>query len=215
MVQFNYDSNGYDDIMIVYVYQQYAGLDDVMLLFMFESFVMYIQIIILSCSIATNDIYRLHLHTCMYVGAFAHLFHYMHQASIEFTQCSHSSFYTYALQNSASSSSSLSIAICYHNKYHYHHVLITTIIILDIIILTILFFILFSCLISSLLLQIGRTALHLASRNGKLETVRTLLELGVDKEAKTKVRNLMMMMMMMMMICKCFYNMMIVMVMII
>ena len=44
--------------------------------------------------------------------------------------------------------------------------------------------------------------------NGKLETVRTLLELGVDKEAKDKVRNLMMMM-----ICKCFYDMMIVMVM--
>ena len=34
---------------------------------------------------------------------------------------------------------------------------------------------------------------------GKLETVRTLVELGVDKEAKDKVRNLMMMMMMMMM----------------
>ena len=51
--------------------------------------------------------------------------------------------------------------------------------------------------------------------NGKLETVRTLVELGVEKEAKDKVRNLMMMMMMMMMICKCFYNMMIVMVMII
>ena len=48
---------------------------------------------------------------------------------------------------------------------------------------------------------------------GKQETVRTLVELGVDKEAKDKVRNLMMMMMMM--ICKCFYNMMIVMVMII
>ena len=32
--------------------------------------------------------------------------------------------------------------------------------------------------------------------NGKLETVRTLVELGVDKEAKTKVRNLMMMMIM-------------------
>ena len=30
---------------------------------------------------------------------------------------------------------------------------------------------------------------------GELETVRTLLELGVDKEAKDKVRNLMMMMM--------------------
>ena len=29
--------------------------------------------------------------------------------------------------------------------------------------------------------------------NGKLETVRTLLELGVDKEAKDKVRYLMMM----------------------
>ena len=34
---------------------------------------------------------------------------------------------------------------------------------------------------------------------GKLETVRTLVELGVEKEAKDKVRNLMMMMMMMMM----------------
>ena len=58
----------------------------------------------------------------------------------------------------------------------------------------------------------------MASRYGQLETVRTLLELGVDKEAKDKVRNLMMMtlrmmMMMMMMICKCFYDMMIVMVM--
>ena len=40
----------------------------------------------------------------------------------------------------------------------------------------------------------------MASRNGELETVRTLVELGVDKEAKSKVRNLMMMMMMMMMI---------------
>ena len=54
--------------------------------------------------------------------------------------------------------------------------------------------------------------------NGKLETVRTLVELGVDKAVKTdEVRNLMMMtmmmMMMMMMICKCFYDMMIVMVM--
>ena len=53
--------------------------------------------------------------------------------------------------------------------------------------------------------------------NGKLKTVRTLVELGVDKEAKDDVvRNLMMMivmmMMMMMMICQCFYNVMIVMV---
>jgi hypothetical protein len=32
---------------------------------------------------------------------------------------------------------------------------------------------------------------------GRLKTVRTLVELGVDKEAKTKVRNRMMMMMMM------------------
>ena len=39
----------------------------------------------------------------------------------------------------------------------------------------------------------------MASYYGKLETVRTLLELGVDKEAKDEVRNLMMMMMMMMM----------------
>ncbi len=31
--------------------------------------------------------------------------------------------------------------------------------------------------------------------DGKLETVRTLVELGVDKEAKDEVRNLMMMMM--------------------
>ncbi len=36
--------------------------------------------------------------------------------------------------------------------------------------------------------------------NGELETVRTLVELGVEKEAKDKVRNLMMMMMMMMII---------------
>ena len=44
------------------------------------------------------------------------------------------------------------------------------------------------------------TALHLASMYGELETVRTLVELGVDKEAKDNVvRNLMMMMMMMMM----------------
>ena len=35
--------------------------------------------------------------------------------------------------------------------------------------------------------------------DGQLETVRTLLELGVEKDAKDKVRNLMMMMMMMMM----------------
>ncbi len=42
------------------------------------------------------------------------------------------------------------------------------------------------------------TALHLASRDGKLETVRTLVELGVEKDAKDdEVRNLMMMMMMM------------------
>ena len=34
---------------------------------------------------------------------------------------------------------------------------------------------------------------------GKLETVRTLVELGVEKEAKDEVRNLMMMMMMIMM----------------
>ena len=45
------------------------------------------------------------------------------------------------------------------------------------------------------------TALHLASRDGELETVRTLVELGVDKEAKTDlVRNLMMMMMMIIMV---------------
>ena len=49
--------------------------------------------------------------------------------------------------------------------------------------------------------------------NGHMETVRTLVELGVDKEAKDEVRNLMMMMLMM--ICQCFYDMMIVMVMII
>ena len=36
--------------------------------------------------------------------------------------------------------------------------------------------------------------------DGKQETVRTLVELGVDKEAKDKAWNLMMMMMMMMMI---------------
>ena len=35
--------------------------------------------------------------------------------------------------------------------------------------------------------------------DGELETVRTLVELGVDKEAKDKVRNLMMKMMTMMM----------------
>jgi len=35
--------------------------------------------------------------------------------------------------------------------------------------------------------------------NGQLETVRTLVELGVDKEAKDEVRNLMMMMMVIMM----------------
>ena len=34
--------------------------------------------------------------------------------------------------------------------------------------------------------------------DGKLETVRTLVELGVDKEAKDEVRNLMMMMIIMM-----------------
>ncbi len=34
---------------------------------------------------------------------------------------------------------------------------------------------------------------------GQLETVRTLVELGVEKEAKTEVRNLIMMMMMMIM----------------
>ncbi len=50
---------------------------------------------------------------------------------------------------------------------------------------------------------------------GKHETVRTLVELGVDKEAKDdEVRNLMMMMIVMM-ICQCFYNVMIVMVIII
>jgi hypothetical protein len=38
------------------------------------------------------------------------------------------------------------------------------------------------------------TALHYASRNGKLETVRTLVELGVEKEAKDEVRNLIIMM---------------------
>ena len=38
-----------------------------------------------------------------------------------------------------------------------------------------------------------------ASENGKLETVRTLLELGVEKETKSKVRNQMMTTMMMMM----------------
>ena len=38
-----------------------------------------------------------------------------------------------------------------------------------------------------------------ASENGKLETIRTLLELGVEKETKSKVRNQMMTMMMMMM----------------
>ena len=41
------------------------------------------------------------------------------------------------------------------------------------------------------------TALHWASENGELETVRTLVELGVDKDAKDEVRNLMMMMVMM------------------
>jgi len=39
----------------------------------------------------------------------------------------------------------------------------------------------------------------LASRNGEHETVLTLVELGVDKDAKNNVRNLMMMVMMMMM----------------
>ena len=72
----------------------------------------------------------------------------------------------------------------YNNSFNHHHHFI---------------FIILSCLISSLILQNGQTALHLASMYGKLETVRTLLELGVEKEAKDKVRNLMMLMMMMMM----------------
>ena len=55
-----------------------------------------------------------------------------------------------------------------------------TVIILDVII---------SCLISSLLLQDGYAALHLASMDGHLETLRTLVELGADKEAKNTVRN--------------------------
>ena len=39
----------------------------------------------------------------------------------------------------------------------------------------------------------------MVSRNGHIETVRTLVELGVDKEAKDNVRNLMTMIMMMIM----------------
>ena len=118
------------------------------MLFMFESFVLYkwgVQIIIQSCSIATNDIYRIHLHTCMYVGTFAHLFHFIHQAPIEFTQCS----YSFILYICIVEFSIIIIIIIittiyrhllYHNKYHYHHLLITTIIFLDIIILTIFLF---------------------------------------------------------------------------
>ena len=49
-------------------------------------------------------------------------------------------------------------------------------------------------LISSLLFQHGETALHLACRYGHLGTVRTLVELGADKEANDEVKNLMMMM---------------------
>jgi uncharacterized membrane protein YqjE len=40
--------------------------------------------------------------------------------------------------------------------------------------------------------------------NGQLEIVRTLVELGADKEAKDKVRNLMILMMMMMMMMMSF-----------
>jgi hypothetical protein len=44
------------------------------------------------------------------------------------------------------------------------------------------------------------SALHYASMNGQHKTVRTLVELGVDKEAKDdKVSNLMMTVMIMMM----------------
>ena len=42
--------------------------------------------------------------------------------------------------------------------------------------------------------------------DGKLETARTLVELGVDKEAKDKVRNRMMMMMMMVIIIITIYR---------
>ena len=91
----------------------------------------------------------------------------------------------------------------YHNSYN--------------IIIIILTIILFSCLISSLLLQYGQTALHFASRNGQHETVRTLLDFAVEKEAKDDlVRNddnddddmmvMMLMMMMMMMMAQTMVN---------
>ena len=68
-------------------------------------------------------------------------------------------------------------------------------------------FILFSCLISSLLLKDGWTALMWASRNGHHEAVRTLVVGGADVNTKNKVRNqLMMMMLMMTMLVMFFIN---------
>ena len=63
---------------------------------------------LLSCIVMQHSL------TYMYVRIFL-------TVSIEFTQCSYGSFYTYALQNSASSSLSLSIAIYYHNRSNHHH----------------------------------------------------------------------------------------------
>ena len=130
-------------------------------------------IIILYCDVAFT--YR---HVCQDIPI-SYTFH----TSIEFTQCSYS-FIVYKCYRI-----SIIMTIYRRNRHDYNY-LIITIIINNI--LTI--FILFPCLISSLFLQCGWTALHLAIRNGQHETVRTLVELGVDKEAKNDVvRNLMMM----------------------
>ena len=55
-------------------------LDIVTYFFYFLSYVMMMIVMVL----------RIHLHRCMYVGTFAHLFHL---APIEFTQCSYSILY--------------------------------------------------------------------------------------------------------------------------
>ena len=113
-----------------------------------------------------------------------------------FTKCSYNLF-IYNMMHEAQNLSSSSSTDKYHHHSRYHH------------------FSNFILFVLSLhyFLQNGHTALHLASGYGKQETVRTLVELGVDKEVKDKVRNLMMMMMMMIIIMVMMMMMMMIMVM--
>ena len=122
-------------------------------------------------------LYSIHFHTSMLAHSYSYIKHQLSLCNARIV-----SFYRYALRYTNYIVEFNIIIFCKdhhdyfcHSLYHHYHQ-----------------HFLFSCLLSSLLLQYGFTALHLACRDGILEIVSLLLDKHANMEAKTEVRNLMM-----------------------